>query len=150
MSVITITRSASIAERGQHLQLVRRWLRQDGVERHDERLRQLPRERQDVLAVGAAEDPEFVLEQDNVDVQPAEQPRRPHVVPSRLLGNRREEVWRFRARQVIDDRDLVDPVYPGYLEQRGADVCCKCADSACTWRIRGDNRAMHVPWPVER
>ena len=64
-----------VAECRQHPQLVRRWLRQHRVQGHDERLRQLLRERQHVLAVHAAEDPELVLEQNNVDVQPAEQPR---------------------------------------------------------------------------
>jgi hypothetical protein len=77
------------AECRQYTQLVRRWLRQDRVQGHDERLRQLLRERQDILAVRAAEDPELVLEQNNVDVEPAEQPGSANIVETLLLQVRR-------------------------------------------------------------
>ncbi len=50
------------------------------MQRHDERLRELRDEREHVLAVAAAEDPVLVLEQDDVDVEPAEDPRGAHVV----------------------------------------------------------------------
>ena len=60
------------AERRDHTQLVRGRLGEDGVQRDDERLRQLAREREDVLPVLAPEDAVLVLEQDDVDVGPGE------------------------------------------------------------------------------
>ena len=75
----------------QHLGLVRGRLRQHRVQRHDEWLRQLLYERGDIVAVTAAEDPELVLEQDDVDVEPAQDPGGPHVItPHRLCDRRRE------------------------------------------------------------
>ena len=50
------------AQLGEHRCLMRRRLREHGVERDDERLGKLLRERKDVLAVGAAEDPVLVLQ----------------------------------------------------------------------------------------
>ena len=61
-----------LAELCQNVQLVARRLRQDGVQRHDEWLRQLPRERENVLPVLAAEDAVLVLKQHDVDVEAAE------------------------------------------------------------------------------
>ena len=72
MSVITITRSP-LAERGQHLELMGRGRRTHRVQCHDERLGELTREREHVLAVAAAEDAVLVLEQHDVDVESAEQ-----------------------------------------------------------------------------
>ena len=80
VSVITITSSACRQSAVEHLGLMRRRLRQHRVQRDDERLRQLLGEREHVLAVAAAEDAVLVLEQDDVDVEPAEDPRRAHVV----------------------------------------------------------------------
>ncbi len=51
VSVITITSSASRAELREHLGLVRRRLGEHRVQRHDQRLRELLREREHVLAV---------------------------------------------------------------------------------------------------
>ena len=59
-----------LAEIRQHLELMRRRLREHGVERDDERLRNGLRERQHVLAVGAAEDAVLVLKEHDVDVEP--------------------------------------------------------------------------------
>ncbi len=61
-----------VAERREHLELMRRRLREHRVQRHDERLRELARERKDVLAVAAAEDAVLVLQQDDVDVESRE------------------------------------------------------------------------------
>jgi hypothetical protein len=50
---------------------MRRRLREQRVQGHDERLRELSRERQDVLPFRATVDPVLVLEQDDVDVEAA-------------------------------------------------------------------------------
>jgi hypothetical protein len=61
------------------------------VQRHDERLGQLLRERQHVLAVGSAEDAVLVLQQHDVDVEAAERPGRADVVAANRLPDRREQ-----------------------------------------------------------
>ena len=70
---------------------MRRRLREHGVQRDDERLRQLLREREHVLAVAAAEDAVLVLEQHDVDVEPPEHPRGADVVAADGLRDRREQ-----------------------------------------------------------
>ena len=80
-----------IAERGEHLELMRRRLRQHRVQGHDERLGQLLGEGQHVLAVGAAEDPELVLEEHDVDVEPADEPSCAHVVTANAIARRSPE-----------------------------------------------------------
>ena len=106
------------AQRGEHLGLMRRRLREHGVQRHDERLRELLDQREHVLAVGAAEDPVLVLEQDDVDVQPAEDPRRADVVAAHRLGDRRHEPWPLGTGRLVDDHDFLDAVDP--VDARGA------------------------------
>ena len=56
----------------------------------------------------AAEDPVLVLEQDDVDVEPAEHPRRADVVAANRLRDRRDEPRPLRARRLVDDHDLLD------------------------------------------
>ena len=106
------------AERREHVSLMGRRLREHGVQRDDEGLRELLDEREDVGAVGAAEDPVLVLEQNDVDVQPAEDPRRADVVASNRLCDRGDEPRSLRAGRVVDDDDLLDTVDPVDAEQR--------------------------------
>ena len=73
----------------------------------DERLGQVCGEGEHVLAVGAAEDPVLVLEQDDVDVEPPEHPRGAHVVAANGLRDRREQTAPLRARRLVDDRDEI-------------------------------------------
>ena len=70
---------------------MRRRLGEHRVQGHDERLGEAAGEREHVLAVGAAEDPVLVLEQDDVDVEPPEHPRGAHVVAADGLRDRREQ-----------------------------------------------------------
>ena len=56
------------------------------MQRHHERLRQLLDEREDVVAVAATEDPVLVLEEDDVDVEPTEDPGGAHVVAANRLA----------------------------------------------------------------
>ena len=95
-----------------------RRLRQHRVQRHDERLRQLLREREHVLAVGAAEDAVLVLEEHDVDVETAEQPRRADVVASDALRDRGQNLRALRARRLVDDDDDADLLDPAHVEQR--------------------------------
>ena len=91
VSVITITSSASRQSAASTSRLVRRRLRQHRVQRHDERLRQLlARTRATYSPSRAAEDPVLVLEQDDVDVEPAEHPRGADVVAANRLRDRRD------------------------------------------------------------
>ena len=118
--------------------LMRRRLREHGVQRDDERLRELLDEREDVGAVGAAEDPVLVLEQDDVDIQPAQDPRRADVVASSRLSDRGDEAWPLRAGGVVDDRR---PSRRGRSRRRRAALrarrpqrCRSRTRAAGTWR----------------
>ena len=122
---------------------MRRRLRQHGVERHDERLRELLDQREHVRAVGAAEDPVLVLEQDDVDVQPAENPRRADVVAASRLRDRRHEPGPLRTGRLVDDHDLLDAVDPVYAEERAADVGREGADAAGARWVGRDDRGAH-------
>ena len=74
-----------IAQCSEDARLVPRRLRKNGVQRHDERLRELLRKREDVLAVLAAEDAVLVFEEHDVDVASSENTRSAHVVTARCL-----------------------------------------------------------------
>ena len=87
-------------------------------------------QRKHVRAVGAAEDPVLVLEQDDVDVQPAENPCRADVVAASRLGDRRHEPRPLGTGRLVDDHDLLDSVDPVYAQERAADVGRKGADAA--------------------
>ena len=100
-----------------------RRLREHGVQRDDERLCERFGERQDVLAVGAAEDAVLVLEEHDVDVEPAEHARGADVVAADRLPDRREERAPLRARRLVQDRDDVDrsmPSTPSSVPRRSA------------------------------
>ena len=99
-----------VAERRQHLELVRRRLREHRVQRHDERLRELAREREHVLAVLAAEDAVLVLEQHDVDVGAAERAGGANVVAARPLRDGAQDLRPLRARRLVDDDELADVV----------------------------------------
>ena len=139
------------AERGEHLSLMRRRLREHRVQRHDERLRQLLDEREDVLAVGAAEDPVLVLEQDDVDIEPAEDPRGADVVAANRLRDRRHEPRPLRAGRLVDDHDLLDAVDPVDAEQRcrgrRPQRCRSRTHAADRWRR---SRCARLPAPFRR
>ena len=100
-----------LAQRGEHVALVVRRLRQDGVKRQDERSSELFRERQHVLAVGTAEDPVLVLQQHDVDVEAPQEPCRADVVAPHALRHGCEDVMPLRARGLIDDRDCPDALH---------------------------------------
>ena len=132
-----------LAELCQHTQLMGRRLRQHRMQRHDKRLGELLREREHVLAVRPAEDPVLVLENDDIDVEPAEQPRRPYVVTPNSLGHRRQDLRVLRARRLVDDdhaADVLDALDP---EQRSSHVGREGSDSASTRRIRREDRGTH-------
>ena len=112
VSVITITRSAWRHSAASTFGLMTRRLRQHGVQRHHERLRQLLGERSHIGSVTAAEDAVFVLEQDDVDVEPAQDPGRACVVAANRLGDRGRDARSLRAGRLVDDHDLLDAVDP--------------------------------------
>ena len=132
-----------LAQRGEHLALVVGRLRQDGVQRQDERSRELPGERQHVLAVGAAEDPVFVLEQDDVDVEPAQEPRRADVVAAHRLRDGGEDVVPLRARGLVDDRHCAHALDAGNRQQRRPNVEREGSDPARARRVRREDRSTH-------
>ena len=115
-------------------------LRQHRVQRHDERLQQLLEERQDVVAVAASEDPVFVLEEDDVDVESAEDPGRPHVVVPHCLVDRRRHTRPLGTGGLVDDHDLLDPFDLVQSQQGRADVGRERADSAGARWIGGNDR----------
>jgi len=123
--------------------LMRRRLGQHGVQGDDERLGQPVRQGRDVLAVAASEDPVLVLEQDDVDIEPTQDPRCAHVVPSDTLRDRGDEPVPLGARRLVDDHDLLDAVDPLDAEERAADVGGERADAAGTRRIGRDDRGAH-------
>ena len=131
------------AKGSEDLRLVRGRRREHGVERHDERLRQLLRERHDVLAIAAAVDPELVLEEDDIDVEAAEYARRPHVVAADRLGDRGDETGALRTRGLVDDDDALDAIDGRKTEESSTDICGKGADSAGSRRIGRNDRGTH-------
>ena len=130
-----------LAQRNEHVELVRGGLGEQRVQRHDQRLRELSREGQDVLPVAAAVDPVLVLDQDDVDVEAAEEPRSSSVVAAHRLRDRGKHVCLLRAGRLVDHDEQPDVVDAGRLEQRGAHVGRKDADTAWTRGKRGQDRA---------
>ena len=76
-----------------------------------------------------------MLEQDDVDVQPAEDPRRADVVAASRLGDRRHEPRPLGPGGLVDDHDLLDAVDPVDAQERAADVGRKGADAASARRV---------------
>ena len=133
-----------VAKGCQDFELVGRRRRQHGMQRHDEWLSQLAREREDVLPVLSAEDPVLVLQQHDIDVRAAERPCRAHVVAARALGDGLEDVVVLRARRLVDDNDGADVVHVVYVEQRPPDIEGEGADPArAGWKRRKD-RGTHA------
>ena len=130
-----------LAQGAQHDALVIGRLRQDGVKRQNERPRELPREREHVLAVGTAEDSVLVLQQDDVDLEPTQQPCRTDVVAPHRLRHGRENIVALRARGLVDDGDCAHALHILGREQRCADVEGECSDPACARRIRREDRS---------
>ena len=131
------------AERLEDVRLVRRRVRKDRVQCHDERLRQLLGQREDVFAVAPAEDAVLVLEQDDVDVAAAEDACGPDVVAARSLRDRRHDARALGPRGIVDDHDLrhgLDLVQP---DQRRANVGSERPDPARTRRVGGDDGRAH-------
>ena len=117
--------------------------RQHGVQRHDERLPELTCERQDVLAVAAAEDAVLVLEQHDVNVRAPQCPRRANVVAARSLGDGLEDLRPLRVRRLVDHDHRPDTVDIGQLQQLVSDVVGECADPASAGRVRREDRGTH-------
>ena len=140
----------ALAQFGQHSQLVRRRLREHRMQGHDERLRQLLRERQHILAVGPAEDAVLVLQEHYVDVEPAEHPGGAHVVAADALFDRRQQPASLRTRSLVDDRDEVRAVNAVDADQGRTKVGGERADPARTRRIRGNNCRAHALPPRSR
>ena len=84
-----------------------------------------------------------MLQEDDVDVEPAEDPRRADVVAADALRDRRDEPRALRPRRLVDDDDLLDAVDPVEAEQGAADVRREGADAAGTRRVGGDDRGAH-------
>ncbi len=130
-------------ERGQHGGLVPRGPGQHRVQSQDDRLLQVFGQGEHVVAVPAAEDPVLVLQQDDVDVQPGEDPRRSHVVAADTLGHRRDEPGTLRPRRLVDDHHTLDSLDTIGAEERRANVGGKCADATGPRRIGRDDRSTH-------
>ena len=122
------------AQLRQHLRLVRRGLGEHRVQGHDERLREFSRKRQHVLAVTAAEDPELVLEQHDVDIEPPQHPSSSDVVAAHGLHDRREQAAPLWARRFVHDRDEI-----GALDPRPSSVARRSAEKAPIPQARGGN-----------
>ena len=127
------------AERLEDPRLVRRRLREDGVQGHDERLRQLFGQRHDVFAVAPAEDAVLVLEQNDVDVPAAEDASSPDVVAACSLRDRRNHARTLRPGRIVDDHDLRHGFDLVQSDQRGTNVCGERPDPARTRWVRGDD-----------
>ena len=132
------------AQLGQDFRLMRRRFRQNGVQGHDERLRELAGEREDVFPVPAAEDPVLVLKQHDVDVEPSQHPGRSHVVAANGLRDRCEQAAPLRARRLVYDRDEIRRLECVRAEESAPEVGGKRADPAGARRERGDDRGPHA------
>ena len=132
-----------VAERSEDLQLVLGRIREHGVQRHDERLRELSRKREGVGPVPAAEDAVLVLEQDDVDVEASERARGAHIVSARALRDGLEDLRALRARRIVDDDEGAAILDIGDAEQRRSYVERKGSDPARTRRVRREDRGTH-------
>ena len=103
-----------------------------------------------VLAVAAAEDAVFVLEQHHVDVEPAEEPRGPHVVAPDALRDRREHTGPLGARLLVDDHHPLDAVDACNPLQAGVNVGGERADAADPRWIGGNDRGTQSGAPPRR
>ncbi len=131
------------AERLEDVRLVRRRLRKHRMERHDEGLRQLFGQREDVFAVTPTEDAVLVLEQHNFDVPAAEDARGPDVVAARSLRYRRHDARTLWARGIVDDHDLRDGLDLVQPNQRRTNVGGERPDSARARWVCGDDGCAH-------
>ena len=129
-----------MAERLEHRRLVCGRLRQHRVQRDDDGLRELVHQREDILAVASAEDPVLVLQEHDLDVEPAEDPGGANVVAAHPLSDRRHQSRPLRARGLVDHDDLLDPVDPVHAKQGRMQVGGKSADAAGARRIGRDDR----------
>jgi hypothetical protein len=86
-----------------------------------------------------------MLEQDDVDVEATENPCGACVVTSNSLSDRGGEPGALRARGLVYDHDLLDPVDFVEAEERRANVGRKRADATRSRRIGGDDRGAQVP-----
>ena len=75
---------------------------------------------------------------------PAEQPRRAHVVAANGLRDGRQQLGALRARRLVDDDDRLHVIDGRHGEQRGAHVEGERADAAGTRRVRREDRGTHV------
>jgi len=122
---------------------MRRRLGENRVQGHDERLRQLFRKGQHVVAVTPAEDPVLVLQQDDVDIEAAQHSGSAHVIPADGLPDRREQGSPLRARGLVDDGDDVGALDAVHAEQCSSQVGRERADPAGTGREGGDDCRTH-------
>ena len=97
----------------------------------------------DVAPVASSEDAVLVLQEDDVDIEPAEDARGADIVATDTLRDRRHEPRALRPRRLVDDHDLLDAVDPVEAEQGPADVRCEGADAAGPRRVGGDDRGAH-------
>ncbi len=97
----------------------------------------------DVAPVASPEDAVLVLEEDDVDIEPAENARGADIVATHALRDRGHETRALRPRRLVDDHDLLDAIDPVEAEQGPADVRCKGADAASPRRVGGDDRGAH-------
>ena len=131
--------------------LMRCRLGENRVQGHDEGLRQLSRQRCNVVTVPAAEDPVLVLQEDDVDVEPTQDPGRTNVVAAHTLRNRCDEARPLGSRRLVHDHDLLDPVDVVEAEESAAHVGREGADAAGTRRVGGDDGGAHAgPRPFRR
>ena len=131
------------AERFEDARLVRRRVRKDRVQCHDERLRQRFGQREDVFPVSPTEDAVLMLEQHHLDVATAENARSPDIVAAGSLRDRRHDARPLRTGRIVDDHDFrhrLDLVQP---DQRCTNVRGERPDPACARWVRGDDGCAH-------
>jgi len=113
------------------------------VQRHDERLCELPREGEGVRPVLAAEDAVLVLEQNDVDIEPPECSRRADIVSASALGDGLKDLRALRTRGIVDDDKRAAILDLRDAEQRRSHVECKGSDPARARRVRREDRGTH-------
>ncbi len=118
------------------------------MQRHDERLRQLAREREHVLAVLAAVDAVLVLEQHDVDVGAGKRAGSANVVAARPLRDGAHDLRALRARRLVDDDELADVVDIADAEQRLPYVEGESANPARAGWERRKDRGTHGCAPL--
>ena len=126
-------------QRGQYASLALRWACKHRVQRDGIRHGELASERQHVLPVAASVDAELVLDHDDVDPQPSDQPRGAAVVGAGPAGDRGHDRGGVALHLLVVDGDDLDIRHAGSGAERSMQIGREGGDPASARGKRGQD-----------